>query len=185
MERTANNIPTAQKTSSPEVKNPAVPTNTPAPTASNGKQAKLQPKRIIIFVCGILISVIACACVFAYFQWQNTTVEGFNQKLVDMGFNVGGMALPYDFGWNGTNLFVSQNVSYIDSTNYFLDINKMNWSFYATEFDGHWFKPAIYWEPHYADSNPCYDFWFSDGSTIYILSNWQYVPTFTMGASKP
>jgi hypothetical protein len=101
------------------------------------------------------------------FNYMDNSVEGFNVKLRMAGYVTGDMALPYDsFAENQTQVT-------IDSATYFLDLNKMCWSFYATEYDGHWFKPAIFWEPHYADSNPSYDFWFSNGTTVFILYNWK------------
>jgi hypothetical protein len=151
----------------------------------------------LLLVCAIILAV-GCSCVYAYAQWQDTTVEGFNQKLTDMGFNVGGQEVYMNF-YSNESIFVkaltnseqykSVDVSkqpfvVVESANEWLQINR-NCSFYSVSFQEWSIQPVIYWKPIYStvDNPDDAEFWFSNGTTVFTLWNWQFAPKFTAEAS--
>jgi hypothetical protein len=121
----------------------------------------------------LVISVLTMAIGLPYIDsLENKSVDGFNSKLEKAGFSVGGMRLPYE------GFSKNEPIMEVDSVLLFLNLNKECWHYTilrddGVPYDGHWAKPEIYWEPHYADHNPAYDFWFSNGTTVFVLRDWQ------------
>jgi hypothetical protein len=59
------------------------------------------------------------------------------------------------------------SIIYVDNLTEFLQINRNN-SFYSVSFHTWQIQPIIYWEIHCADSNPVADWWFSNGTVIFV-----------------
>jgi hypothetical protein len=143
----------------------------------------------LLLVCTIISIVVTYATAQWQERWENTTIEGFNQKLTDMGFKVGSQEVyrnPYSNesifikAFTNSEQYKSTDVSkqpfvVVESANEWLQINR-NCSFYSVCFQEWSIQPVIYWKPIYStvDNPNDAEFWFSNGTTVFTLWNWQY-----------
>lgn len=108
---------------------------------------------LIIIVCLSLLGLILV-------WYSDHTIEGVCDQIRSFGFTV--ERADYNKVYESYTLPI-QEIRYFQDFTYYAN---PYWSVSLHSYP----TITVYWEPHYADSNPFYSIWFTDNKTLYVYT---------------
>jgi hypothetical protein len=121
----------------------------------------------VLALCSIMLTI-TLSTTFLFDYWINNTQDGFNWMLQNKGYDVATLFHNYPIMGNWTQYPQIE----VHGLTPFLQLNRQ-YSFYSISLHSWTIQPPIYPEIHYLDHHPFYDWWFCNGTHIFIWTGWR------------